>query len=356
MASVQEVAQRLSETLFNGGFFKLADYERQGVPATSPAAADFDGEGLTSVPVSSTFATVSVVAVGYSDRRDQEHVYIYATRANQKLIRKFPPEIEGIPSSLVKFGNIDTRPQTTLTATNRPKCYTSNGRITCGSSTAPAGTNYAGTFGALVRKNGRLFALSNNHVFGECNHTPKSHPILCPSANDVGHGLPYPQTLFTQADLVPLHSGDPDHVPLCKMDASLAQVINENLVSSFQGTFYDTPQSVKDPEPQDLVKKVGRTTGLTHGFVEAKVAGPFILPYNSRRFKAVVYFTDVWLVRGMEEEFAAPGDSGSLVVTEDDEYSVGIVFAVDSQGLAVIAPLKPTLDYFQAEIVSGWGG
>ena len=353
MLSVQEIAQRLSQNLFNGGFFRLADYGRQVAPAAAPVA-EFDGEGLAGTPVSGAFSGVSVAAVGYSDRHDAERVYVYATRANQKLIRDFPTEIEGIPSTLTKFGNIDVRPQTAMTATNHPKCYDRGGRITCGSSTAPAGANYAGTFGALVRRKGSLFALSNNHVFGECNHTPLMHPILCPSANDVGQGLPYPRTLFTQSDLVPLYSGDPDHVAPCKLDASLARVIDEKQVSSFQGTYYDTPLSVRDPEPRDMVKKVGRTTGLTSGIVQSKVAGNLILPYNARRLKSTVYLTDVWFVQGNESDFALPGDSGSLVVTEDEKHCVGLVFAVSSLGLAVIAPLKSILDYFQAEIVSGW--
>ena len=184
-------------------------------------------------------------------------------------------------------------------------------------------------------------------------HTPTGHPILCPSANDFGQGLPHPRTLFTQSSLAPLHSGDPDHVSPCKLDASIAQVIDDSQVSSFQGTYYDTPSSVKDPEPRDLVKKVGRTTGLTNGIVESKVAGKFILPYNSRRFRATVYLTDIWFVRGFGEDFALPGDSGSLVVTEDGKSCVGLVFAVSSMGYAVVAPLKSILDYFQAEIVSG---
>ena len=353
MSSVQEIAQRLSQDLFNGGFFKLADYGRQVVPAAVPAA-EVDGEGLMGTPVSGSFSGISVAAVGYSDRHGAERLYVYATRANQKLIRAFPTEIEGIPSILTKFGNIDVRPQTALTATNRPKCYELDGRIACGSSTAPAGANYAGTFGALVKRNGSLFALSNNHVFGECNHTPLVHPILCPSANDVGQGLPYPRTLFTQSDLVPLYSGDPDHVTPCKLDASLARVIDEDQVSSYQGTHYDTPQSVRDPVPRDMVKKVGRTTGLTSGIVQSKVAGNLILPYSARRFKATVHLTDVWFVQGIEGDFALPGDSGSLVVTEDEKHSVGLVFAVSSGGLAVIAPLKSILDYFQVEIVSSW--
>lgn len=79
------------------------------------------------------------------------------------------------------------------------------------------------------------------------------------------------------------------------------------------------------------VKKFGRTTGLTTGTVEARIVDPFPLPYKCRHFSAVVWLTDVWTVAAdAGTMFALPGDSGSLVVTEDGTQAVGLVFAVSS--------------------------
>jgi len=79
------------------------------------------------------------------------------------------------------------------------------------------------------------------------------------------------------------------------------------------------------------VKKFGRTTGLTKGEVEAKVATPMPVTYNARYFKDTVWFKDVWSVRSADsgDAFALPGDSGSLVVNDDASRAVGIIFAAN---------------------------
>ena len=346
-SSTRQLADRLSAMLFSGGYYKFADYERQSSPTnfeSRDALLPTSSESF----IGDSFAGISVAAVGFNDTPGDERIFVYAPRTNKKLVKQFPAEIEGTPATLSSIGNVDVRPDAARTNTNSPKCYTDhNDRITCGSSTAPSGASYAGTFGALVEKDGNLYALSNNHVFGECNHTPDGYPILCPSAIDVGRGLPHPRTLFTHSGLVPLHSGDPHHVDPAELDASIAQVIDPQTVSSQQGRHFDTPPATRDPRPSDTVKKVGRTTGLTFGVVESQLSGVFPLPYKTPKFKATVYFTNVWLVRGVDENFALPGDSGSLVVTEDEEHSLGLVFAVTTLGVAVIAPIDPVLEFLE---------
>jgi hypothetical protein len=80
------------------------------------------------------------------------------------------------------------------------------------------------------------------------------------------------------------------------------------------------------------VKKFGRTTGLTQGTLEARVTTPTPITYNSKHFRGIVWFKDVWTVRALNAPFALPGDSGSLVVNENASAAIGIVFAANPSG------------------------
>lgn len=348
MGAATDVADALATKLFSLGYYKFAGSE----PSSFVPAASLEVD--LPAPVQSVFGGLSVAGIGVAEGSEKDGLYVYATRVSKTAIRDFPREISGVAARLAGFGNIDVRPEAALAASSRPKCYTLHGRIACGSSAAPAGSGYSGTFGALCLKQAALFGLSNNHVFGECNHTPLGHPILSPSANDTGAGLPYPDSIFRHSQFAPLHSGDPLQMAPSKLDAAIAEVLSVDRVTSMQGTFYDTPTTTTDPAAGMAVKKVGRTTGLTAGIVEARLVRIFALPYKAAKFKATVYFEDIWTVRGTwGNSFAAPGDSGSLVVTEDEAFAVGLLFAVSSTGLGVIIPIQRVLQYFGVRLANG---
>jgi hypothetical protein len=105
------------------------------------------------------------------------------------------------------------------------------------------------------------------------------------------------------------------------------------------------------------VKKFGRTTGLTQGEVEAKVTSPMAVEYVAKHFRGIVWFKDVWTVRGKGEPFALQGDSGSLVVTEDGSEAVGMVFAASRNGeYAWIIPMPCIVGTFGGlQLVTGHG-
>jgi hypothetical protein len=106
------------------------------------------------------------------------------------------------------------------------------------------------------------------------------------------------------------------------------------------------------------VKKWGRTTGYTSGVIEARVPTPWVLPYKSSRFSADVWYQDTWTVRSDDEDpFALPGDSGSLIVTEDGDASVGMLFAVNTRGAyAIFFPIGEILDAFGKLTLAGQHG
>lgn len=104
------------------------------------------------------------------------------------------------------------------------------------------------------------------------------------------------------------------------------------------------------------VKKVGRTSGLTEGIVEAYINTPTPIPYKARHFSATVWIENVWTVRASSgSAFALPGDSGSLVVSEDEGASIGLVFAAQGE-YGWIIPMIHVISLFGGLIlVSGHG-
>lgn len=352
MPGAREYAESLMRQFLAGGNFVNAGPVAAGAlvniaPAHSGVsiAAEFErDEVVTNLPVQ---------AVAFSS--DDERVFVYVTKGprRRELELRTSATNDGVPLTIARVGNVSVRPAQSAKMRARGGVFLKGKRVACGSSIAPAGEAYAGTFGALVRRSGSgdLFMLSNNHVLGGCNHTEVGQPILAPSPIDATPSTPAPRAVATHADICELRSGVPGLVTPGLADLALARVTDPDLVSSWQGdeNGCDTPSSVIAPSSYLRVKKAGRTTGLTSGVVEAR-ALQFALPYAARRFGATVWFDGAWTVRGDEgEPFAAPGDSGSLVVTEDGAHAVGIIFAVSTNGdLAYMLPMPHVAGCFGA--------
>ena len=299
------------------------------------------------------FAELQVQSVGFDDSSPEPSVHLYLIRAPARLIKSLPPEIGGVPLKVHKMGPVSVRPDAAGTTTNRGNLFERDGRVCCGSSCAPTSENSSGTLGALVRiaRADQIYLLSNNHVFAGCNHVPKNQPILAPSSGDGRPDITAPREIGRHEMISPLASGSPNFVTPCDTDIALARATNPAVISSWQGSAlqgYDTPTSITSPLSFMKVKKFGRTTGLTFGTVEAKVTTPTPITYNSKHFKGVVWFRDIWTIRADgKEPFALGGDSGSLVVTEDGSEAVGLVFAANTTGeYAWIVPMSAVVDAF----------
>lgn len=225
----------------------------------------------------------------------------------------------------------------------------------------------AGTMGAIVRNSmGALFGLSNNHVTGGCSNAKVGLPIVAPGILDVKTGGLDPFTVGRHHSVLPMQQGDPSVVDTSEnTDAALFSLIDSDRLSSMQGTAYDTPQQTSELREDMTVEKVGRTTGHTLGIVESRIVGGLPVAYKSRTyhdeddhsdFAGTVFFDPVYLVRAESESFAAPGDSGSLVVTTGptgDRLAVGLVFAGQGQRDAYILPIEPILERLGVTLVNG---
>ena len=235
-----------------------------------------------------------------------------------------------------------------------------NDRYACGSSIYPANCIGAGTLGLLVRDGeGRLFGLTNNHVTGACNNAQPGLPILAPGPLDVSNEHRDPFTIGRHTALLPINDGIPENIEVSSnCDAACFEIIDGDKVSSFQGDRYDTPATVGEPRPGMKVMKVGRTTGYTEGVVVAQAVSPVPVGYAVAEYgvKKTVFFSEVFIVHGLTEQFSKSGDSGSLVVQvmpDGSTQSVGLVFAGNGRGESFVLPLEPMLRKLALNVVSG---
>lgn len=346
-------AENLAKSL-GKKFLEMGSYTLQG----GRFGAEVSGASASSLNIKNEYAEfdlglagLAVQSVGYTKGAEEESVVVYVTKGSQKALKAISRPMQGIDVVVKNVGKLKASPAPASSVMGNSYFFERNGRVACGSSCAPSGEKYSGTVGAFAKIEEDYFALSNNHVFAACNHTPVGMPILAPSASDGQPKRPAPSELCIYEGMAELRSGVPGPVPPLTMDAAFARVRNPHNISSWQGdltTGFDTPALVLSPSAGLRVKKFGRTTGLTLGTIEAFMPTPWVLPYVSSKFKADAWFENTWTIRGDDgEPFALPGDSGSLVVSEDGSAALGLIFAVNTAGgYAIFCELAPILSAF----------
>ena len=95
-----------------------------------------------------------------------------------------------------------------------------------------------------------------------------------------------------------------------------------------------------------VVKKVGRTTGLTTGVITATEVGRFLVDYQN----GPAVLENHSEVTGVNGPFAAHGDSGSLAVNERGAV-VGLLFAVSETSVAYANPIGTVLGQLRVALV-----
>ncbi|NTW54582.1 MAG: hypothetical protein HGB15_07455 [Chlorobaculum sp.] len=208
----------------------------------------------------------------------------------------------------------------------------------------------AGTLGCLVRKNGELFILSNNHVLANCNDAAIGNAILQPGPYD--GGLNPADKIAELAEFVPItFSGSSSACPIansiadvCNFLASVTgsdtrlQAISVQAAENLIDAALARPLNPADVQNEILgigaiagtaegtlglaVKKSGRTTGLTTGVIE-QISVTSNVSYGSNR---VAQFHDQLMAGAMSQG----GDSGSAVLDNANNL-VGLLFAGSDQ-------------------------
>jgi hypothetical protein len=355
--NARELAHELYQWALTNGVIQdtEADPTQERRPLATVIHPDNDAEQFTEAD--RVLDKVEITGILVNDA-DNVVTVLTKGRLGPRTSRPLPIASDGVTLEWIGSAYIDeTFPPKLLPAPGFPKrCYLHNERIACGSSVTAAPLVGAGTLGALVRDaDGTLCGLSNNHVTGGCNHIPVGMPVISPAPIDASPEAIAPLSIGRHTSFLPLLSGNPGQVVLQQFDASAFRIVTPNSVSSMQGeNYYDTPPNVGPIAGGQLVKKVGRSTGLTHGRVVGEFTTPLPIPYASPRFSATVYFTGIYGVVSEGQVFSGPGDSGSLVASEDGTRAVGLVFGSMNNQVSLVIPLQPLFNEMRLTIVSGY--
>jgi hypothetical protein len=185
----------------------------------------------------------------------------------------------------------------------------------------------AGTIGARVKDGaGNVYALSNNHVYANSNNANIGDSILQPGPYDGGTNPE--DKIGTLAKFEPIKFDGSNN----EMDAAIASTTKAMLGNVTYNDGYKPTSSTAEGAIDQLVKKTGRTTGLTSGKVtETNVTvtvcyqprGMFSCAKSAR-------FVNQISISGSSGSFSAGGDSGSLIVTQSGNNPVGLLFAGSS--------------------------
>jgi hypothetical protein len=106
-------------------------------------------------------------------------------------------------------------------------------------------------------------------------------------------------------------------------NVELAQTVRETITSAM-------PRDLSESEDMIRVHKRGLASGLTSGWLDpipSSLTTTAEAPDGERTFRE---YTKGWLVIGEPGPFAAPGDSGSIVVGDDD-CVVGLIVALETE-------------------------
>jgi len=273
-------------------------------------------------------------AVGLNDQ-GKEAVLVLLERPG---VGGIPQELEGVPVHPLVTGKISAlnargkgKPAPSVDPTahfTRP--------VPTGVSTGNANENSAGTIACRVKdSSGKVYALSNNHVYARENSAQAGEEVLQPGRYDGG----IPSTLYVVSkdhlgnlsawvgiDFSPTASNN-------TVDAAIAASDTDTLGNATPANGYGTPDSDTVTATVGMaVQKYGRTSSLTKGTVTGTNA-TILIGYSS----GTAQFVNQIIVQS-RSPFIKAGDSGSLLVTNDKKKNpVGLLFAGNSSGNYAVA-------------------
>jgi hypothetical protein len=307
-------------------------------------------------------ANVVATGVGYKVTAGQKTPTLCITCSVTEKVRiaelpsrnRVPPSVDGIPTDVIQTGciRIQQLPSNGLRPVPRPASVPIQQSPTERLRPAPGGVSIghqditAGTLGCLVRKDGQVFILSNNHVLANSNEATIGDPILQPGPHDGGR-LPDDHIANLEAFVTISFIGGPSGCPIARGTANflntlaravgsharlraISEQITDNLVDaalarplkdadvSDQILGIGTIEGSASADLEMTVKKSGRTTGLTRGEIQ-QIDVTVNVQYGAGR---IALFTDQLMAGPMSQG----GDSGSAVL-DDNNRLVGLLFA-----------------------------
>lgn len=270
-----------------------------------------------------------------------------------------PPSVDGMRPPLMNggvatFPGTEVRPSPVL----RPQVLTQRlrpvqGGWSVGHYLITAGTVSTGVYdflpGATVSPPAyglgtppKYYILSNNHVLANSNAGYPGDPILQPGPYD--GGVDPADRIATLSRYIPITFEPP--VPRAlhqnQVDAAIAEVRFDELDRSIYWIGYVQGWRPKAEVSVGLpIKKVGRTSNLTIGAITVTNA-TIDVNYGGGR---VARFTDQIVTTPM----SAGGDSGSLVLSLEDNRAVGLLFA-GSPFVTIVNQFENVRSLLQVEV------
>jgi hypothetical protein len=177
----------------------------------------------------------------------------------------------------------------------------------------------SGTLGSLLFSGTKKYILSNNHVIGAMGHATNGAAIIQPGLVDNGCLPTRSVGRFVVAAAIT------DNV-----DAAIAELLPSTMdpTGTILGIGLPSGEGV-DPVSEMPVQKSGRSTGVTHGTIFSYPTNVNVDYSGLCRFperKRITFKNQVVIATDPGSPFAATGDSGSLLMTEDKQ-PVGLLFA-----------------------------
>jgi hypothetical protein len=325
-ASVETFGSFQFAAAVQGNSNQNVTWEVNGVPGGSSITGTISSSGSYTAPHAVPTAsgtkgpvrtTVLVTAVSQAD----------ATVSGSVIVTVFPPN-QNQQNAPVPLG---------VSGGNASDSSTPTSTMCCG-----------GTLGALVSRGGNQYILGNSHVLARDDAASIGESIIQPGLIDSSCSTATATSVANLSQFVNLENPSPGK-PL--VDAALAQVVSGKVDTL--GTILELGGTTSGSLPVDgpphagsgvslaalldstqhngLVAKSGRSTGLTCTAEPASIETLFLTASvqfqkgcgSGTTFSAT--FTDLLDIH--DSSFAAEGDSGSLIVTEDTADPVALLLA-----------------------------
>ena len=294
-----------------------------------PAAEAFSARAALN-PVAGPGPSENVVAVGVGEKVTKGistgipavKIFVRVKFASEALsdADRIPETINGVPVDVEQIGTVRAFKASAKlkakTSMPNPRTKMRPAHPGCSVGFLSPSFRMAGTFGAVVKKAGKTFILSNNHVLADENRLPISSPIVQPGPLD--GGTPG-DAIAKLTQFIPLKpTGN-------RADCAIAEVNKTSLVSR-DILFIGAPAGTTPAAVDMTVHKFGRTTSYRVGRV-ISVATDVKVGYEIGE----LVFEDQVIVQGINgEQFSAAGDSGSLILERGTNKAVALLFAGSS--------------------------
>ena len=225
----------------------------------------------------------------------------------------------------------------------------------------------AGTIGcfAVCRKSGMVGIVSNNHVLARSNQAAAGDDVLQPGRIDGvrnGRSLNRIASLgtFVPIDFAP---NAPNYVDCAFAPLSGSPGHDGSTIGPLDRSEPDQPMGACEELIFDRieVRKIGRTTGPTKGFVQAISVDNLTVQMETGPRPRYALFHRQIAITGVERRFSKPGDSGSLIYVKDGN-PVGLLFAGAASGgdfghgITFANPIQAVLDALEVDIYTGFSG